>query len=103
MAAIRACTGVDPIVIGKPETRMLELAMQRMGVGPDVTAMVGDRLDTDIVAGRAAGVMTLLVLTGISTREELAKSPVKPDYVFANLSELASALRAAKASASRRS
>ncbi len=102
LAAIRACTGVDPVVIGKPGTRMLELSMQRLGVGADATAMVGDRLDTDIVAGHAAGVLTLLVLTGISTREEIATFPVKPDYVFADLGELASSLRTAKAGGGRR-
>ncbi len=102
LAAIRACTGVEPVVIGKPETRMLDLSMQRMGVRSDVTAMVGDRLDTDIVAGQAAGVMTLLVLTGISTQEEIATCPVKPDQVFADLIALTGSLRAAKASGSRR-
>lgn len=95
LAALKACTGVEPTVIGKPGTRMLELAMRRMGVHAAVTAMIGDRLDTDIVAGAAAGVTTILVLTGISTREELVSFPVRPDHVYADLTELGEALRKA--------
>ena len=99
LAALRACTGVEPLVIGKPGTRMLQIAMRRLGAAERVTAMVGDRLDTDLIAGRDAGVTTIMVLTGISTKEEIAASPIKPDYVYADLIELAAALRAAKARA----
>ncbi len=95
-----ACTGVQPVVIGKPTTRMLDIGVERMGSEKRTTAMLGDRLDTDIVAGAAAGVGTILVLTGISSREEVESSPLKPDYVCADLIELAAALRRAKSDGS---
>lgn len=96
LAFLRACSGVEPLVIGKPGTRMLEIGMQRMGVSREETAMLGDRLDTDVVAGRAAGVTTIMVLTGISTMAEVENSDFKPDYVFADLVETAAALKAAR-------
>ena len=73
VAAIEAASGQRPIVIGKPETPMLEMAMTRMGTRPEETVMLGDRLDTDILAGERAGMPTVLVLTGVSTREDLAQ------------------------------
>ena len=96
LAALKATTGVEPMIIGKPEPRMLELAMRRLGVDPANTAMVGDRLDTDIVAGARAGVATIMVTTGISTREEAADAAVKPDFIVDDLRGLAAALIAAK-------
>ncbi|MDA8219695.1 MAG: HAD-IIA family hydrolase [Dehalococcoidales bacterium] len=95
LAALQACTGKEPTVIGKPETRMLELAMKRMGVERQATAMLGDRLDTDIIAGANAGVTTIMVLTGISTKEEAADSPTQPDIILEDLPELAAAFRQA--------
>jgi ribonucleotide monophosphatase NagD (HAD superfamily) len=75
---------------------MLEIGVQRMGIARQQTAMLGDRLDTDVVAGRAAGTPTILVLTGISTQEEVDGSDYKPDFVYADLIELAAAMRAAR-------
>ena len=98
LAALSACSGVAPTIIGKPEPRMLELAMRRLGASRGSTAMVGDRLDTDIVAGARAGVATILVTTGISTREQALASPVKPDLVVDDLFGLAAALTAARTS-----
>lgn len=95
LAFLRACSGVEAVVIGKPGTRMLSIGMQRMGVDVSQTAMLGDRLDTDIVAGRDAGVATIMVLTGISTREELATSDLQPDHVYEDLVDFAGALRKA--------
>lgn len=94
LAALVACTRAEPVIIGKPETRMLHLAMRRMAVSPAETAMLGDRLDTDIVAGANAGLTTIMVLTGISTLEEIPQAEYKPDFVFADLPELSANLRA---------
>lgn len=94
VAALAAASGRQPIVIGKPETPMLEMAMLRMGVRPEETVMLGDRLDTDILAGERAGMPTVLVLTGVSTREDLATAEALPDVVVSDLPSLVEALTA---------
>ena len=97
LAAIFACTGVNPLVIGKPETRTLEMAMSRLGATRESTAILGDRLETDILAGRRAGIGTIMVLTGISTRADLEVSEIQPDYVFDDLLGFIAALGQARA------
>ncbi len=88
MAALEAATGVAPTVLGKPEPWMYEEAMRRMGACPENTAVVGDRLDTDIEGGVRAGITTLLVLSGIAAEADLAASSIKPDVVCADIREL---------------
>jgi 4-nitrophenyl phosphatase len=85
IAALVASTGRHPTVIGKPEVHLLEAAVADMGVARQRCIMVGDRLDTDIAAGHSSGMLTLMVLTGVSTRDEIASAPVKPDLVFTDL------------------
>jgi len=92
VAALAAATGQRPIVIGKPETPMLQMAMARMGSHPEETVMIGDRLDTDILAGERAGMPTVLVLTGVSTREDLASAEALPDVVVTDLPSLVEAI-----------
>ncbi len=87
-AAIEACTDVKPLVIGKPEGAAFELALERLGADRRTTAMLGDRLDTDILGGIQAGLTTIMVLTGISSAADLAASPYRADYVFPGLPEL---------------
>lgn len=67
---------------------MYEEALHRMGARPETTAVIGDRLDTDIAGGVRAGLTTVLLLSGISTQADLAASPVKPDLVCADIAEL---------------
>ena len=93
LAAVEAATGVTPVIIGKPQPTLLELAMERMGVTRENTAIVGDRLETDILGGKNAGVLTVLVLTGGSQREDLETSPFQPDFVFDNIEEFHAAWR----------
>ncbi len=88
LAAIAATTSVSPIIIGKPQPLMLELAMHQMGGTTTDTAMLGDRLDTDIAAAEAAHLASILVLTGVSTREDVAETGYHPTLVVANLPEL---------------
>jgi 4-nitrophenyl phosphatase len=79
-------------VIGKPERYLFDEALTRLGSAAATTAMVGDRLGTDIVGGRAAGLRTVLVLSGVSTRSDLGTSEVQPDHVFDDVHALAAAL-----------
>jgi 4-nitrophenyl phosphatase len=94
-AAILAATGMRPTIIGKPEPTMLLIGCQRLGTSPADTAIIGDRLDTDIVGGFRAGLRTILVLTGVSTRAEAAEADVKPDAIFEDLPALQAAVDAA--------
>ncbi len=88
LAALQAATDVSPTVIGKPERWLMEEGMRRLGADPDQTAVLGDRLDTDIAGGRRLGLTTLMVLTGVHGLRDLDSSPVQPDAVFADLVEL---------------
>lgn len=88
LAALQAATGVQATVIGKPSPLMLQVAMRRIGADAATTAMLGDRLETDVLGGRDAGLTTILVLSGVTTAEELAASPVQPDLVFDDIATL---------------
>lgn len=88
LALLQAATAVTPTVVGKPGTAMMEQAMARMGANPATTAMLGDRLETDILAGKRAGLHTLLVLSGVTDRALLADSEIQPDLVFEDVAEL---------------
>lgn len=92
LAYLQTATGATPLVIGKPEATMLLQAMELAGTTPAETAIVGDGLKTDILAGARAGISTILVLTGLSTRDDLATAPIQPDYVFDDLDRLCEAL-----------
>lgn len=93
LVALEAATDVSPLVIGKPQPTLLRLAMERMNAAPDTTAIIGDRLETDILGGKNADLTTILVLTGISMREELDVSPYQPDLVFEDIGHLLRAWR----------
>jgi len=95
LAALRASTGVEPIIIGKPQPEMMLQAMARMGGTPENTAVVGDRLDTDILGGHNAGLTTILVLTGVTSLEEAHDGAIRPDYVFQDIGGVADALQQA--------
>jgi 4-nitrophenyl phosphatase len=88
VAALEACSDVKALVIGKPEPYAFELALEQLGAQRETTAMLGDRLDTDILGGLRAGLTTVMVLTGISSQADLEASPYQPDYVYADLPEL---------------
>lgn len=85
IAAIATASGRQPTVIGKPETLMMTSAVAQLGTSASKTVMIGDRLDTDILAAARAGLTTALVLTGVTTRNNLAGSDIVPDYVFTDL------------------
>lgn len=85
-------TGKRPIFIGKPEALMPELAMERLGVPKERTAVVGDRIYTDIKSGINAGTVSILVMSGETTEEILEASADKPDLVLQDGSEIVNAL-----------
>ena len=88
LSFLEAASGVKPVVIGKPGTAMMEQALDRMGAKPATTAMLGDRLETDILAGQRAGLHTLLVLSGVTDERMLSGSQIQPDLVFDDVAHL---------------
>lgn len=88
LAAIEAATDVTPLTIGKPEPTLFQMALKRMSADAAHTAVLGDRLETDILGGINAGLFTILVLSGVVTREELAASDVQPDLVFEDIGQM---------------
>jgi 4-nitrophenyl phosphatase len=89
LAALQAATTARPIVIGKPEPTMYQQAMKRLGCEPAVTVGIGDRLDTDILGAVRAGLPSLLVLSGVSRREDLDKVDFRPTWVRQDIQEVA--------------
>lgn len=86
VAALRASTGAEPLVAGKPAPEMLGIARERLGGEPAL--VVGDRVDTDILAAQQVGWPSALVLTGATGVPELAAGPAWPDFVIRRLSDL---------------
>ncbi len=89
-------TGVKPIIVGKPSKIIMEQALRRLGMRPEEVLVVGDRVDTDVRAGKLIGADTALVLTGVTMEKNLPNIPpeLKPTYVFRNLRELVESLYA---------
>jgi len=88
ISIITTATGIEPIVAGKPSPFLMELSMERLGTRRKETLVIGDRLETDIVAGQSAGCPCALVLSGVSTREEAIKWEPKIDIIVDNLKSL---------------
>lgn len=86
-------SGRRPVFIGKPEPLMPLLAMEKKGCAPGDTAVVGDRIYTDIKSGINAKAVTILVLSGETTREILNASIEKPDFVMESAGEILTALK----------
>lgn len=87
-ALITKATGRLPYVVGKPNPMMFRSAMNRIQAHSETTAMIGDRMDTDIVAGIEAGLKTFLVLTGITQREDIRRYPFRPNHVLDSVADL---------------
>ena len=87
-ALITKATGKVPYVVGKPNPMMFRSAMNKIGAHSENTAMIGDRMDTDIVAGIEAGLHTILVLTGISDQAEIERYPFRPNEIIGSVAQL---------------
>lgn len=96
LAFLKAATGVEPTIIGKPGPAIFQEAIKRLGSTTADTAMVGDRLSTDIAGAKAADLHTILLLSGISSREDVAANGIQPDYVFKDITALAAHLENSK-------
>ncbi|MEO3790296.1 HAD-IIA family hydrolase [Nonomuraea sp. B10E15] len=87
-AMITKATGVAPYFVGKPNPRMMRSALNAIGGHSETTAMIGDRMDTDIVCGMEAGLYTILVLTGVTARDQVERFPYRPSLVVDSVADL---------------
>jgi NagD protein len=87
-ALITKATGREPYVVGKPNPMMFRSAMNQIGAHSENTGMIGDRMDTDVIAGIEAGLHTVLVLSGISDRAEVERYPFRPDEIVDSVADL---------------
>jgi len=91
VAALQTASGVRPQAIGKPEPTLFELALAHMGAVPETTAALGDRADTDVLGGKRAGLITICVLSGSSSRAEA--EAFGADFIFEDVAHLLDAWR----------
>jgi NagD protein len=87
-ALITRATGVEPYYVGKPNPLMMRSALNAIDAHSESTAMIGDRMDTDVISGLEAGLQTILVLTGLTTREEAERFPFRPSRVLDSIADL---------------
>ena len=92
--AVQAEVDVEPLMIGKPEKIIFEMSLRRLGMNKDEVIAVGDNIDTDVPAGAKAGMRTALVLTGISTKQDVDKAAIKPTWLVINFEDLADIIKA---------
>ena len=81
-ALIEEASGVAPFFIGKPNALMMRTALNYLNVHSENTIMIGDRMDTDIVAGATSGMETILVLSGVTKEEDIDKFPYLPNHIM---------------------
>jgi len=93
LAALTAATGVEPIVIGKPEPILYQQAFEILGTDKHNTIAIGDRLNTDILGAVNAGMRSIMVLTGVSSEADLADIDYAPDWIFKDIQEITTLLK----------
>lgn len=91
VAPIALSTGVEAYYMGKPNPLMMRTGLGMLGVSPNDAAIVGDRMDTDIIAGIESGIDTILVLSGVTTRENMRLFPYQPKFIFDSIGEVITA------------
>ena len=98
-ALVSRATGVDPYYVGKPNPLMMRSALNAIEAHSESTAMIGDRMDTDVVAGLEAGLETILVLTGVTTPGEAERYSYRPSKIVDSVADLIGQLEGVSASA----
>jgi len=88
IAPIELSTGKQAYFIGKPNPLMMRIARKKLGFISEETAIIGDRMDTDIIAGIESGIDTVLVLSGVTTEEMLVNFPYRPTYIFNGVGDI---------------
>jgi NagD protein len=81
-ALISAATGINPYFIGKPNPLMMRTALRKLGAHSEESVMIGDRMDTDMIAGIESGLRTILVLTGVTSKDKVERFPYRPTYIL---------------------
>jgi NagD protein len=87
-ALVYEATGVRPYFVGKPNPLMMRSALRRLDGHSETSMMIGDRMDTDIIAGTEAGMTTTLVLTGVTTRDSVARFPYRPTHIVESVADI---------------
>ncbi|HCI82819.1 MAG TPA: TIGR01457 family HAD-type hydrolase, partial [Ktedonobacter sp.] len=87
-ATISAATGVKPYFIGKPNPLMMRTALRKLDAHSEESVMIGDRMETDIVAGTESGLRTILVLTGVTAREQVERFPYRPTWIRDSVADI---------------
>jgi NagD protein len=87
-ALIEKASGVSPFFVGKPNPLMMRSALNYLDIHSEDTVMVGDRMDTDIVAGVESGMETVLVLTGVTDREDVTGFPYRPMHIVESVADI---------------
>jgi 4-nitrophenyl phosphatase len=93
LAALQTATGVAPTIIGKPEPIIYQQALIQLGTTPAETVAIGDRLETDILGAVRTGIRSLLVLSGVSTKEDLKTTDYQPTWVMPDIRAVTQALK----------
>lgn len=89
VAPIELATGRQAYYVGKPNPLMMRTGLRMLGVHSDEAVMIGDRMDTDIIAGIETGLDTVLVLSGVTSREDVASHPYRPKYILGGVGDIA--------------
>jgi NagD protein len=92
-ALVSRATGVDPYYVGKPNPLMMRSALNAIEAHSETTAMIGDRMDTDVVSGLEAGLHTILVLSGVATRTEAERFPYRASRIVDSVADLVEEVR----------
>ena len=87
-ALIKEATGKSPFFVGKPNPLMMRSALNYLNVHSEESIMIGDRMDTDILAGISAGMGTVLVLSGVTDLHNLEKFPYRPEHIFNSVADI---------------